>query len=158
LENTEIEQALNRFKSGCNCAHAVLLAFREKTGLDEKTVIGLGMGFGAGIARTGQVCGAVNGGVMTLGMVCTKAMENPAGAKELTIGVVQHFLEDFKEANGSVYCSELLDGLDMRTAEGREVFKQTGLHDKVCEPAVRSAIEATQRLIRLVDDEEGEEG
>lgn len=157
MQNTELEQALDRFKSGCNCAHAVMLAFREKAGLDEKIVMGLGMGFGAGIARTGQVCGAVNGAVLTLGMVCTKAMENPAEAKELTIQVVQHFLEDFKEANGSLYCSELLDGLDMRIPEGREAFKQTGLHEKVCEPAVRSAIEATQRLIRLVDDEEGEE-
>lgn len=158
MDNRDIEQALNRFKSECNCAQAVMLAFRRKMELDVLTVAGLGMGFGAGIARTGQVCGAVNGAVMTLGMVCTKAMENPADAKELTIEVVQHFLEDFKEANGSLYCCELLDGLDLRTPEGREVFKQTGLHEKVCEPAVRSAIVATQRLIRLVDDEEGEEG
>ncbi|MFH0760592.1 MAG: C-GCAxxG-C-C family protein [Bacteroidota bacterium] len=150
MENTEIEKILDRFKSGCNCAHAVLLAFRENTGLDEKTVMGLGMGFGAGIARTGHVCGAVNGGVMTLGMVCTKAMEDPSDAKELTIEVVQHFLEDFKEANGSVYCSELLDGLDLRTPEGREVFQQTGLHEKVCEPAVRSAIDSVGKLIELV--------
>jgi C_GCAxxG_C_C family probable redox protein len=154
MENTEIEQALNRFKSECNCAQAVMLAFRRKMGLDVLTVAGLGMGFGAGIARTGQVCGAVNGGVMTLGMICTKAMENPADAKELTIEVVQHFLEDFKETNGSVYCSELLDGLDLRTAEGREVFKQTGLHEKVCEPAVRSAIEAIGKLIELVTSDE----
>jgi len=146
----DLELILERFRTDCNCAHAVMLAFREQTGLDEGTIMGLGLGFGGGIARTGQVCGAVNGAVITLGMVCLKAMKHQPDAKELANRVVQQFLEEFKKANGSVYCGELLDGLDLRSPEGRQAFKQTGLHEKVCEPAVRSAVEAAGKLIGIV--------
>ncbi len=150
MDDNELKKHLEPFKSRCNCAQTVLLAFQKEMDLDEQVLLGMGLGFGGGIARTGQLCGAVSGGVMALGRVCSLAMEDPGDAKELTIKVVQQFLEDFREAQGTLYCSELLDGLDLRPDEGREQFKQTGLHERVCEPAVSTAITAAGKLIGII--------
>ena len=145
-----MQMALDLFRGPCNCAQAVLLAFTPEHGLDEKLIMEIAAGFGGGIARTGQVCGAVTGAVMALGIVCSRAMSDPNDKKELTIRVVQQFLEEFRLANGSLYCSELLDGLDLRLAQNRQTFKTSNLHQHVCEPAVRSAIEAADKLIQIV--------
>ena len=155
MTDQEISSLLEPFKTGCNCAQTVLLAFQKELSLDEEVLLGMGLGFGGGIARTGQVCGAVTGGVMALGRVCSLAMEDPSDAKELTIKVVQQFLEDFREVHGTIYCSELLDGLDLRSAEGRDTFKTTGLDESVCEPAVSTAIRSAGKLVGIVRDSEG---
>jgi C_GCAxxG_C_C family probable redox protein len=153
MENQELDELLKPFRKDCNCAQTVLLAFREDMGLTEEEVMGLGLGFGGGIARTGQLCGAVSGGVMALGMVCSRAMEDPADAKELTIRVVTQFMEDFREAFGTLYCNQLLDGIDLRTQEGRALVKQENLHEKVCEPAVAVAIRSAGQLVNIVNSE-----
>jgi C_GCAxxG_C_C family probable redox protein len=153
MENLELEGLLEPFRKDCNCAQTVLLAFRESMGLTEEELKGLGLGFGGGIARTGQLCGAVSGGIMALGMICSRAMEDPADAKELTLRVVSQFMEDFREAFGTLYCSQLLDGIDLRTQEGRALVKQENLHEKVCEPAVATAIRSAKQLADLVQSE-----
>ncbi len=150
MDDNEFKKHLEPFRSRCNCAQTVLLAFQKEMDLDEKVLLDMGLGFGGGIARTGQLCGAVSGGVMALGRICSLAMEDPGDAKELTIKVVQQFLETFQEVHGTIYCSELLDGLDLRSDEGREQFRKTGLHEQVCEPAVGTAITAAGKLIGII--------
>ena len=66
---TRGELAAQHFASGYNCAQAVLLAFCDKTGLDETTAAKLTSGFGGGIGRLREVCGTVSGAALILGMV-----------------------------------------------------------------------------------------
>ena len=51
---------------GCNCCQSVLCALGEYTGLDEQAAIRLAFGFGGGML-TGNICGAVTGGMMAIG-------------------------------------------------------------------------------------------
>ena len=41
--------AEQRFRNGCNCAQAVLLAFSDRTGLDEAAAMRIASGFGGGM-------------------------------------------------------------------------------------------------------------
>ncbi len=50
-----------------NCAQSVLLPFAEDLGMNEETVMRIGVHFGAGM-KMGSVCGAVTGGLMALGL------------------------------------------------------------------------------------------
>ena len=55
------ECAAQNFLNGYNCAQAVLLAFSDLTKLDPDTARRIASGFGGGMARMREVCGAVSG-------------------------------------------------------------------------------------------------
>ena len=61
------KKAVDLYGKNFNCSQAVLTAFAEDFGLSEKLTLSLGTSFGGG-ARNGQLCGAVSGALMVLGL------------------------------------------------------------------------------------------
>ena len=61
--------AEQNFENGYNCAQAVLLAFSDLTGLEEKAALSLASSFGGGMGRLREVCGAVSGMFMVAGLL-----------------------------------------------------------------------------------------
>ena len=57
------------FLKGYNCSQSVVAAFAPQIGLTEETALRLSAGFGAGIGRMREVCGAFCGVVTVLSMV-----------------------------------------------------------------------------------------
>ena len=66
---THTEKARDLFLDGYNCAQAVAMAFSDVTGIDEKLSARLASSFGGGIGRMREVCGAVSGMYMVLGVL-----------------------------------------------------------------------------------------
>jgi C_GCAxxG_C_C family probable redox protein len=60
--------SVEKFLAGYNCAQAVLYSFCDDLGLDKNAALKLACGFGAGMARKQEVCGAITGGIITLGL------------------------------------------------------------------------------------------
>ena len=122
---TRGELAAEKFTSGYNCAQAVLLAFCDVTGLDETTAARLTSGFGGGIGRLREVCGAANGAFMVISLVYGDGEIAPREKKGELYARIQDFAARFKEHNGSYLCRELLSGVtvdqkplpDSRTGE-----------------------------------------
>lgn len=102
------ELAETNFKTGCNCAQAVLLAFQAEIGLDEDTLMRLGAPFGGGMGRMREVCGAVTGMLMVLGLL--KGYTKTEGDKSAHYATVRKLADAFRQANGSILCRELLAG------------------------------------------------
>ena len=107
------DDAAARFKEGFSCSPAVVSRFSDDLGLDNDTAYKISCGFGAGIARTGNICGAVAGAVMVIGLKYGKATAGDDAAKERTYALVQEFITAFRAKNGSITCTELL-GYDLR--------------------------------------------
>jgi len=61
------EQAVAKFVGGYNCAQAVLFSFCDDLGLDKDKAPKIACGFGAGMGRKEEVCGAVSGGILVIG-------------------------------------------------------------------------------------------
>ena len=61
------DKAAAAFLRGYNCAQAVALAYKEELGLDEEQVLRLSCGFGGGLSRLREVCGAFSGAVFVVG-------------------------------------------------------------------------------------------
>ena len=59
--------AAEKFSEGYNCAQAVLYCFCDDLGFDKNTALKLATGFGGGMGRKEEVCGAVTGGIIVLG-------------------------------------------------------------------------------------------
>lgn len=121
------ERAKQLFRSNLYCAESVLKAIAEEAGIDSPLIPRIASGFCGGVARTGEICGAVTGGVMALSL-----MYGRDRAEDSIVGVynkVQQLQAEFKKECGSVNCFELID-CDLSTAEGHRVFIERGLHKK----------------------------
>lgn len=96
------------FLDGYNCSQAVFGAYAEDFGIDFSTAMKISSGFGGGFGRMREVCGAVSGMTMVLGL--KYGYDNPK-ANELKAQLykkVQQYAEKYKEENGSIVCRELL--------------------------------------------------
>ena len=92
-----------------NCSQAVFTAYVEHLGLGEvdyDTCMKITSAFGGGIAQTGNVCGALTGALMALGLKYggTKREGNEKAKK-----VAGNLLNEFKSLNGSIMCRELIN-------------------------------------------------
>ena len=100
---TKVEKAEELFKSGMNCSQAVFCAFADEFGMDSETAAKVSSGLGGGVGRTREVCGAVTGAALVLGM-------RHGPDKNAVYPSVQDFIAKFKAECGSVVCRELLAG------------------------------------------------
>jgi C_GCAxxG_C_C family probable redox protein len=104
------EIAKDYFKQGYNCAQAVARAFFEETGKSESELALLMSPFGGGLARMREVCGAVSGGALVLGLLYGFDSPDQTAEKAALYKTVQKFAEKFKAENGAIVCKELLVG------------------------------------------------
>lgn len=116
--------AMSLFHEGMNCAQAAFSAFCEETGMDRGTAMRISSGFGGGIGRLREVCGAVSGITMAAGMIHGQYDPLDQDAKAAHYAFVQDLALKFKAENGSYICRELLDlpdGPDAPVPEPRTV-------------------------------------
>lgn len=103
-------RAAELFLSGSNCAQAVLLAFGDVTGLDPALAARLSCGFGGGMGRLREVCGAFSGMLMALDLLYgyTDPGINDA-AKKAHYALIQDLAARFRAETGSLICREILN-------------------------------------------------
>ncbi len=158
LQKTEkhAEYARELFYEGYNCAQSVFCAFCDKTGLGKKQAARLASSFGGGIGRMREVCGAVSGAVMVLGMVCGYDDPEDKDAKKTHYERVRTFARRFREAEGSIICRELLlkVGSDRKSAEsGGDPEERTEAYYKK-RPCPELVFRAAAVLEEMLEEEE----
>ena len=100
------ERSIALHARGYNCCQSALCTLSDYTGLDDKTAIRLGYGFGGGLL-TGNVCGAVSGGMMAIGAACT-AGETPAEEKPRAVALCEELQTRFRDRFGTLLCADIL--------------------------------------------------
>ena len=142
-----IETALFRFAVGFNCSQSVLSAYAEHFGFDEETAMKISSGFGGGMGRMADTCGAVTGAFMVLGLRYGQASSDRE-AKEAIYARIREFARRFQARNGSVVCRELL-GCDISAPEGLQRAKDEKLLTTICPKFVRDACEILEEMLKL---------
>ena len=102
------EEAKALFQSGANCAQAVVGAFHKECGIDYETALRLSSGFGGGMGRLREVCGAVSGMFMVASLKRGYSELNDKTVKDKHYALIQKLAECFKTETGSIVCRELL--------------------------------------------------
>jgi C_GCAxxG_C_C family probable redox protein len=143
---TKSDAALATFSKGITCSSAVFSAFADEIGIDEKTARKIACGFGAGISRTGNICGAVSGALMVIGLRYGKAEIGDDAATERTRALTRRFLNEFTEKNGSVNCSELL-GYNLSNQEEYDAAAKEKLFNTKCPEYVRDAADILEKIL-----------
>ena len=106
---THSEKAAQLFLQGYNCAQAVAVAFCDVTELTPEFAAKISSGFGGGMGRLREVCGAVSGMFMVLSHLYGYDDPNAGPEKKLLYARVQALAAKFRDINGSIICRELLD-------------------------------------------------
>lgn len=138
------EKAFAYFNNGLNCAQTVLLAFSEKYGLSEELALKMTSGLGSGF-RAGDICGAVSGAVLVVGLKYGQKSPDDLQAKQLCYAKTEEFTAAFRSCNGSICCRDIL-GCDLSTPGGREQAQKENLFNTVCKEKVKSAIDLLEEL------------
>ncbi len=105
------KKAETLFCEGYNCAQAVFLTFAEELGMDRATALKLASSFGGGMGGLREVCGAVSGMFMAVGLAKGYTGKKVPEEKKEHYARLQWMAEEFQKENGSIICRELL-GLD----------------------------------------------
>ena len=106
--DVRMSRAVDYFMQGYGCCQSVVAAFSDLYGMDEEMALKVGAGFGGGVGRLRMMCGAVSGLVVLAGLDCGETDGSNREGKSACYKVVQDLLEQFKQANGSIICAEIL--------------------------------------------------
>jgi arsenate reductase len=142
------ERAVGKFREGYNCAQSVLYAFIGNR-MDEDLAMNISIGFGAGMARKQEVCGAVSGGIMVLGLTYGDDGDNIKEKTNHVYGKVQRLIGRFIEEKNTINCAELLNGCNLLTDEGQASFQKNHLKENVC----CGCVALTCRILEEIIDE-----
>lgn len=103
-----VQRAVSLFMQGYGCCQSVVAAFADLYGLSDTQAKLIAAGFGGGVGRTRQMCGAVSGLVILAGLSDGQTRGDDREGKAHCYEVVQHLLAQSKAENGSIICAELL--------------------------------------------------
>ena len=101
-------KAAELFLRGYNCAQAVVVAFGDVTGMEEKYAARLISSFGGGMGRMREVCGAVSGMLLVAGLLYGYDTPGDDVSKKNHYARVQYLAGQFREQVGSIVCREIL--------------------------------------------------
>ena len=101
--------------------------------------------FAGGIGNTGDVCGAVAGAVMAIGLKMGRADTMEEGLR--TLALAQEFRRRFEAEMETISCRELT-GADLSTEEGIEEYMSSDTPLTVCFPAVGLAYRLAVDLLK----------
>ncbi len=141
------DMGVAKFLSGYNCAQAVFYTFCTDLGVDKDLALKIACGFGAGMGRKEEVCGAVTGGIMVIGAKYGRGENEGWQVTEATYRKTRELMDRFAGRHGTYICRRLIHDCELMTDEGQRYFLENDLLHKVCAPCVRSVIEILEELL-----------
>lgn len=142
------DRAVELFKKGFNCSQSVFAAFCDEFNMDEETALKVSAGFGGGLGRMREVCGAVSGASMVAGMIFGATDGSDREAKAKTYEKVQEIAAEFKKTNSSIGCRELLGLSNDDTVSAQPENRTVGYYKKrPCIKIVEDAAAAAEKIL-----------
>ena len=142
---SRVDNATDCFNNGFNCAQAVFSAYAPLLGIREDDALRIATGFGAGMGRQQEVCGAVTGAYMVISSMRGMTDAKDIAAKETTYAMVKDFTRRFCQLHSSISCRSLL-GCDINTDEGKKDYNERKLSTAVCLPCVQDACRIVEEI------------
>lgn len=133
------------FGSGFFCAESVVKAVALENSVDSDILPAIATGFCGGMSRHAEMCGAVTGGIMGLGLIFGRnTVENTT---QTCYETITEFLKEFKALHGSLNCKDLI-GYDLGVAEELEQFRKKNPGYEKC---LRFSVDAASMVQEIID-------
>jgi len=140
------DEAVDLFNRGFYCSQAVFYAYCERFGLDKDMACRIATPFGAGIGWTGNMCGAVAGALMVIGLCHGNTDPDDMDAKKKVFAATQKFMVEFVDRHASINCTELL-GYDLSDPDQRFEARKVGVTKEKCPVFVRDAAKILELIL-----------
>ncbi|MGA2934278.1 MAG: C-GCAxxG-C-C family protein [Methanomicrobiales archaeon] len=140
------DEAVDAFKRGLSCSQAIFSVYGKDLGVDSETAVKIASAFGAGVAKTGEICGAVSGALMVIGLTQRPEDIHDASSREKVYAKARKFLDEFTARNASVHCTELV-GYDLSDPKQFAEAREKKVFATRCSKLVRDAGEILEELL-----------
>ena len=152
MGNFHEEKAVEYYSGNFNCSQGVFSTYAVEQGIDEKLALRIATNFGGG-ARKGEMCGAVSGALMVLGLLYGHSEYDDTRAKAKAYAMAKEYMNRFIDKNGSVVCRELL-GYDLSIPDEREKIMEKNLFRTFCPEMIRSAVRILDELLGEYEEQD----
>jgi len=142
----QVDCAVSCFKEGFVCSQAVFSTYGPQFGVDRELALKISGTFGGGMGRMGEMCGAVTGAFMVIGLRYGNTRVEDRQIKENAYSLVREFVDKFQSRNGTIVCRALL-GCDISTPEGRTLAQEKDLFATLCPKFVQDAAEIIEQIL-----------
>ena len=119
------------------CSESCLMALAKCQGVESPIIPRIATGFGAGVGRSGEICGAVTGAIMGLSLRYGRDRVNPINDRR-PYWYATELLKRFNVEHSNLRCPALL-GLDMAKPEEYEEYNRRNLWLHNCTSYIISA-------------------
>lgn len=144
-----VETALSQFDSGFNCAQSVLYSFCDDLNLDKDTALKISSGFGGGMGRKEEVCGAVTGGIMVIGSKFGGASAGDKENTETAYTGTRELMDHFTAVHGTYICRKLIKDCDLTTEAGQRAFRELDLKNRVCNKCITTVVNKLEEILYI---------
>ena len=105
----------------------------------------IGTGLAGGVGLQGEVCGALMGGVLIIGLLYGVDVPDDE-IKYAAYAKTAQFVDRFKVGNGTTHCRELIE-IDLTLDDGLETYKAMNLKENVCSGVIFNAVHNLMQLL-----------
>ena len=149
-EDETVSLAASHAEDEFLCSEAVLMALAKCLGVESKLIPKIATGFGAGIGGEGEVCGALSGAVMGLGLKFGRDVPGFTENDRRPHWYATKLMKGFRELHGHLRCRDLL-GLDLTNPEDYRWYSEMKLWATKCRDLITSATEQAYELLANAD-------
>lgn len=141
-----VDDVCDYYEAGCSCSQSLLAGFCSYWDLPLELALRFAAPFGGGMCHMGEVCGAVSGALMVIGLRFGPAAVEDTTAKDATAAVGNDFMQRFKARRGTLLCREILS-CDISKPENLLMARETELFKRTCPHVVREAAEILAEIL-----------
>ncbi len=150
-----VEKAIQYEKDYHGCAQCVLGGIMDAFQVDAPTTFRATTGFSGGMGCTGRTCGALTGGILSIGLFVGRDRDNMKDPKRLrweNFGLVKELIERYEAAYESLDCRTVQQrvvgiGVDLWNPEQAASFRDAEGHIKCAEGVVGEVARWTSEII-----------
>ncbi len=144
---TKSETAVDLFANkGFLCSQAVLESHSIEYGVDTIVSRKISAAFGGGMGHCDEVCGAVSGALMLIGLKYGQFKEGDNNSRINTYEHTKDFIKKFRKEFGSVKCTELLK-YNLSKEEELLEARESGIFKSLCPKLVKRAVELIEDIL-----------
>ncbi|MEW6142549.1 MAG: C-GCAxxG-C-C family protein [Chloroflexota bacterium] len=141
------EESVRRFLKGYNCAQSAFSVFAPELGMSERDVVRIAAGFGGGLGRRGEACGAVTGAIMALSLRYSGEHPEVLSQRQAAYDKAAEVVKAFIDRHGTCRCRDLL-GYNLSDLEELKRAREDRAFQKICTMYIREAVELVERLLQ----------
>lgn len=132
-----IERAVSYADEGFLCVEAVFKTLADLKGVESEYIPAVASGMAAGVARTSQICGAVTGAILGLGLWFGR--RKPVAGERKPYWYSRLFIDRWMRTHISSNCTVLI-GVDLDKPEEYKMFVDESMWENKCKQYIRDAV------------------